>query len=51
VPYALLSPALREAGIQLRDARSFGLPGHVRLAVLPPASQAALAQAWQAARA
>lgn len=51
VPYAPRSAALREAGIQLRDARSFGLPGHLRLAVLPPASQAALAHAWQAARA
>ncbi|KWT89405.1 MULTISPECIES: aminotransferase class I/II-fold pyridoxal phosphate-dependent enzyme [unclassified Variovorax] len=49
VPYAQRSAALREAGIQLRDARSFGLPGHVRLAVLPPASQAALARTWQAA--
>ncbi|VTU28206.1 aminotransferase class I/II-fold pyridoxal phosphate-dependent enzyme [Variovorax sp. RA8] len=51
VPYAPCSAALREAGIQLRDARSFGLPGHLRLAVLPPASQKALARAWQAARA
>lgn len=50
VPYAPRSAALREAGIQLRDARSFGLPEHVRVAVLPPASQTALAQAWQAAR-
>jgi histidinol-phosphate aminotransferase len=41
---------LREAGVQLRDARSFGLPDHVRLAVLPPASQAALASAWHAAK-
>ncbi|VTU35373.1 Histidinol-phosphate aminotransferase 2 [Variovorax sp. PBS-H4] len=44
------SEALREAGIQLRDASSFGLPGHVRLAVLPPASQAALGQTWARAR-
>jgi histidinol-phosphate aminotransferase len=50
IPHVPRSPALREAGIQLRDAGSFGLPGHVRLAVLPPASQAALARAWQAAR-
>lgn len=50
LPYAQRSAALREAGIQLRDARSFGLPGHVRLAVLPPGSQAALRCAWQAAR-
>lgn len=38
--------ALRTHGIKLRDCASFGLPGHVRLGVLPPASQAALAQAW-----
>lgn len=38
---------LRENGIKLRDCASFGLPGHVRLGVLPPASQAALAQAWR----
>ena len=38
--------ALRAQGIKLRDCRSFGLPGHVRLGVLPPASQAALEQAW-----
>jgi histidinol-phosphate aminotransferase len=49
-PYALRSASLREAGVQLRDARSFGLPEQVRLAVLPPASQAALARAWQAAK-
>jgi histidinol-phosphate aminotransferase len=34
--------ALREAGIKLRDATSFGLPGHVRLGVLPPDAQDAL---------
>lgn len=37
---------LRRCGIKLRDARSFGLPGWVRLATLPPASQQALCQAW-----
>jgi len=42
--------ALRQAGIQLRDTASFGLPGHVRLGVLPPASQQALQRAWIAAR-
>jgi histidinol-phosphate aminotransferase len=26
-------------GIKLRDAASFGLPGHVRLDVLPPEAQ------------
>ncbi len=40
--------ALRQQGIKLRDAASFGLPGQVRLAVLPPPAQDALAQAWQA---
>lgn len=39
--------ALRQHGIKLRDCASFGLPGHVRLGVLPPASQDALAAAWQ----
>ena len=39
-----------EHGIKLRDAASFGLPGAVRLGVLPPASQQALAQAWRAAQ-
>ena len=36
---------LRAQGIKLRDAASFGLPGHVRLGVLPPHAQHALAQA------
>ena len=36
---------LRSHGIKLRDATSFGLPGNVRLGVLPPAAQDALAQA------
>lgn len=40
--------ALRTQGIKLRDCASFGLPGHVRLGVLPPASQVALEHAWQA---
>lgn len=39
---------LRAQGIKLRDCASFGLPGHVRMGVLPPASQQALAQAWRA---
>lgn len=38
--------ALRVQGIKLRDCASFGLPGHVRLGVLPPASQQALREAW-----
>lgn len=37
---------LRTQGIKLRDCRSFGMPGWVRLGVLPPASQDALARAW-----
>lgn len=45
VPLAL--HALRLRGIKLRDCTSFGLPGHVRLGVLPPPSQQALRQAWQ----
>ncbi len=40
----------REHGIKLRDAASFGLAGAVRLGVLPPASQQALATAWRAAQ-
>jgi histidinol-phosphate aminotransferase len=35
-------------GVKLRDAASFGLPGHVRVGVLPPAAQDALAYAWAA---
>lgn len=38
---------LRAQGIKLRDCASFDLPGAVRLGVLPPASQAALAEAWE----
>jgi histidinol-phosphate aminotransferase len=37
-----LLPRLREHGIKLRDATSFGLPGWVRLSAQPPASQQAL---------
>lgn len=37
---------LRACGIKLRDATSFGLPGCVRLGVLAPAAQDALAQTW-----
>ena len=40
---------LRAQGVKLRDCASFGLPGHVRLGVLPPASQQALRAAWLAA--
>ena len=38
-------PSLRRHGIKLRNAASFGLFGHVRLGVLPPAAQDALALA------
>lgn len=38
---------LRAQGIKLRDTRSFGLPGHVRISVLAPAAQDALHNAWQ----
>lgn len=47
-PGVVLPPLLarlRAAGIKLRDCTSFGLPGHVRMAVLPPASQRALVAA------
>ncbi|MFT3721365.1 aminotransferase class I/II-fold pyridoxal phosphate-dependent enzyme [Pseudorhodoferax sp.] len=46
-PAGLLQ-ALRTHGVQLRDCASFGLPGHVRLAVLAPGHQDALAAALQA---
>jgi histidinol-phosphate aminotransferase len=38
---------LRGEGIKLRDTTSFGLPGHVRLGVLPPDAQDALSLALQ----
>ena len=44
---APLLAALRARGVKLRDCASFGLPGQVRLGVLPPASQQALHQAWR----
>ena len=37
--------ALRVEGIKVRDAASFGLPGHCRVAVLPPVAQEALRDA------
>lgn len=40
-----LVPALRELGVKLRDATSFGLPEAARLRVLPPESQQALREA------
>ncbi|MDQ0590824.1 aminotransferase class I/II-fold pyridoxal phosphate-dependent enzyme [Variovorax paradoxus] len=50
-PYPRLAAALRADGIKLRDCASFGLPGHVRLGVLPPQSQQALKEAWTRAAA
>ena len=41
-PKALDVAALRAAGIKVRDATSFGLPGQVRMGVLPPDAQDAL---------
>jgi histidinol-phosphate aminotransferase len=38
--------ALRRYGIKLRDCTSFGLAGHVRISVQPPAAQEALHNAW-----
>ncbi|MPN12629.1 Histidinol-phosphate aminotransferase [bioreactor metagenome] len=38
---------LRRHGIKLRDCASFGLPQHVRVGVLSPQSQAALALIWK----
>lgn len=43
--HAARLPALRQQGIKLRDASSFGLPGWWRMGVLPPAAQQALARA------
>jgi len=40
-------PGLRQGGVALRDCASFGLPGHVRLGVLPPTAQHALQLAWE----
>ncbi|MEO6018075.1 MAG: aminotransferase class I/II-fold pyridoxal phosphate-dependent enzyme [Polaromonas sp.] len=45
LPQALV--VLRNQGIKLRDTTSFGLPGHVRINVQPPAVQDALHNAWQ----
>jgi histidinol-phosphate aminotransferase len=46
-----LAAGLRGHGIKVREAASFGLPEALRLAVLPPASQAALHAAVQSLRA
>lgn len=44
-PRADCAPRLRERGIRVRDATSFGLPGWVRVSAQPPAAQQALQQA------
>ena len=46
---AALLQHMRARGVKLRECTSFGLPGHVRLGVLPPVSQEALRKAWRAA--
>ncbi len=38
---------LRSHGLKVRDTRSFGLPGHLRLSVQPPAAQDTLNSLWQ----
>ena len=51
VPTADLAAALgrlRTRGVQLRDCTALGLPGTVRLGVLPPVAQHALREAWRA---
>ncbi|WP_066270184.1 aminotransferase class I/II-fold pyridoxal phosphate-dependent enzyme [Hydrogenophaga palleronii] len=47
-PHAFDAAALRAAGIKLRDASSFGLPGQWRLRAMPPEALAALRAAWLA---
>ena len=50
LPYGMTLPQaltrLRAQGIKLRDTASFGLPGHVRISVQPPAARHALHLAW-----
>ena len=45
IPLTPLLARLRAAGVNLRNCSSFGLPGHLRMAVLPPASLQALLSA------
>jgi histidinol-phosphate aminotransferase len=47
---AAVLAALRERGVQLRDAAGLGLPGWLRLSVQPPEAQEALARAWRTIR-
>lgn len=46
-PTPMQLKSLHGQGIKLRDCASFGLPGHVRLSVQPPAAQDALRHAWE----
>lgn len=46
VPVAAVLGRLRSRGVKLRDTRSMGLPGAVRLSVQAPVAQQALVQAW-----
>jgi histidinol-phosphate aminotransferase len=48
VDASLLCARLREQGLKLRDATSFGLPGWVRLGVLSPSAQDALCATLEA---
>lgn len=48
VPQARLAALRQDHGVKLRDCASFGLPGILRLGVLSPAAQDALAQGWRA---
>ncbi len=45
-----VAQALLERGIRVRDCTSFGLPGHVRVAVRTPGENEALVRAVQAIR-
>lgn len=47
---ASLLAALRDQGVQLRDAAGLGLPGWLRLSVQPPEAQDALERAWWTTR-
>ncbi|HSI58325.1 MAG TPA: aminotransferase class I/II-fold pyridoxal phosphate-dependent enzyme [Ideonella sp.] len=50
LPAGVQPAGLREHGVAVRDATSFGLPGWVRLSVQPPEAQDALRRAVLAAR-
>lgn len=44
---SVLLPELRALGLKLRDCRSMGLPGWVRVSVQPPPVQQALSMLWR----